>query len=163
MFEMMVIIPENSRGFPREGDRFIMQVLLRAGYGKEDLWRLNWVRVSSRVLFMSNVLTVSGNKISSEVQSPRPRGEAWLNMQWPSKHPTASNMDLWRNAMHTICPSRCSSTGAGQFIGQTHRVWKWYWNSDASTLHHTNDNGSSEDVFIAGREPNCFHLSHSQK
>ncbi len=41
MFEMMVIIPENSRGFPREGDKFIMQVLLHAGYGKEDLWWLN--------------------------------------------------------------------------------------------------------------------------
>jgi hypothetical protein len=112
---------------------------------------------------MSNVLTASGNKISSEELSHLPRGEAWLNMQWPSKHPTASNMDLWRNAIHTICPSGFSSTGVGRFIGQTHRVWKWYWNSDASTLHHTNDNGSSEDVFIAGRKPNCFHLSHSQK
>jgi hypothetical protein len=72
MFEMTVIIPENSRGFPREGDKFIMQVLLRAGYGKEDLWRLNRVRVSLQVLFMSNVLTASGNKISSEVLSPLP-------------------------------------------------------------------------------------------
>jgi hypothetical protein len=163
MFEMTVIIPENSWGFPREGDKFIKQVLLCAGYGKEDLWRLNRVRVSLQVLFMSSVLTASGNKISSEVLFPRPCGEAWSNMQWPSQHPTASNMDLWRNAMHTIGPSRCSSTGIGQFIGQTHRVWKWYWNSNASTLHHTNDDGSSEDVFIAGRKPNCFHLSHSQK
>jgi hypothetical protein len=111
MFEMTVIITENSWGFPREREKFIMQVLLRAGYGKEDLRRLNRVRVSLQVLFMSNVLTASGNKISLEVLSPRPRGEAWLNMQWPSEHPTASNMDLWRNAMHTICPSRCSSTG----------------------------------------------------
>jgi hypothetical protein len=113
MFEMMVIIPENSQGFPREGDKFIMLVLLRAGCSKEDLWRLNRVRVSLQVLFMSNVLTASGNKISLEVLSPRPRGEAWSNMQWPSKHPMVSDMDLWRNAMHTICPSQCSSTGVG--------------------------------------------------
>jgi hypothetical protein len=72
MFEMTVIIPENSRGFPREGDKFIMQVLLRAGYGKEDLWRLNRVQVSLQVLFMSNVQTASGNKISSEVLFPLP-------------------------------------------------------------------------------------------
>ncbi len=120
--------------------------------------------MSLQVLFMSDVLTATGNKISLEVLSPRPRSEAWSNMQWPSEHPTASDMDLWRNAMHTIlCPSQCLSTGIGQFIGQTHRIWKWYWNRDASTLHHTNDNGSSEDVFIAGRKPNPFHLFHSQK
>ncbi len=144
-------------------NKFIMQVLLRAGYGKEDLWWLNRVRVSLQVLFMSDVLTASENKISLEVLSPCPRGETWPNMQWPSKHPMASDMDLWRNTMHTICPSQCLSTGVGRFIGQTHHIWKWYWNSDASTLHHTNNNGSSEDVFIARRKPNCFHLSHSQK
>ncbi len=64
--------------------------------------------------------------------------------------------------MHAICPSQCTNTGIGQFIGQTHRVWKWFWNSDKSTLHHINGDGHSEDVFVAGRKPNRFHYSHSQ-
>jgi hypothetical protein len=81
MFKMTVIMPERLRKFPKEGDQFIMQVLLRAGYGTEELWRLNRVRVSMQLLFMSDVLTASGNKISSEVLSCRPRGEAWSRMR----------------------------------------------------------------------------------
>jgi hypothetical protein len=140
----------------------IMQVLLHAGYGTEELWRLNRVRVSMQLLFMSDVLTASGNKISLEVLSCRPRGEVWSRMQWPNKQPTTSDMELWKNAMHSICPSQCSNTGVRQFIGQTHQVWKWYWNTNESTLHCTNGNSSSEDVFAAGRKPNCFHYFHSQ-
>ncbi len=163
MFEMTVIIPERSQKFPREGDQFIMQVLLRAGYGAEELQWLNRVRVSMQVLFMSDILTASGNKISSEVLSCQPCGEAWSTMRWQNEQPTSSDMELWKNAMHTICPSQCTNTGIGRFIGQTHHIWKWFWNSDKSTLHHINDDGHSEDVFVAGRNPNCFHYSYSQK
>ncbi len=130
MFEMTVIIPERSWKFPREGDQFIMQVLLCAGYGTEELRRLNRVRVSMQLLFMSDVLTASGNKISSEVLSCRPRGEAWSRMRRLNEQPTTSDMELWKNAMHSICPSQRSNTGVGRFIGQTHQVWKWYWNTN---------------------------------
>jgi hypothetical protein len=30
------------------------------------------------------------------------------------------------------------------------------------TLHHISDDGTSEDIFVAGRKPNHFHFSHSQ-
>jgi hypothetical protein len=43
MFKMKVLIPERLRMFPKEGDQFIMQVLLHAGYGTEELWQLNRV------------------------------------------------------------------------------------------------------------------------
>jgi hypothetical protein len=76
-----------------------MQVILRAGYRTEDLWQINRVRVLLQVLFMSDILTASGNMISSEVMSPRPRGEAWSSMRWPNKQPTMPDMDLWRNAI----------------------------------------------------------------
>jgi len=140
MFGMTVTTSEESWGFPREGDEFIMQVILQAGYRTEDLWRINKVRVLLQVLFMSDILTASGNMISSEVLSPRPRGEARSTMRWPNKQPTTSDMDLWRNAMRAICPSQGLSQGVGQFIRQMHRSWKWYWNREASTLHRTNDN-----------------------
>jgi hypothetical protein len=40
---MKKIIPERSRKFPRKGDQFIMQVVLCAGYGTEELQQLNRV------------------------------------------------------------------------------------------------------------------------
>jgi hypothetical protein len=128
----------------------------------EELRRLNRVRVSMQLLFMSDVLTASGNKISLEVLSCRPRGEAWSRMRWPNKQPTTSDMELWKNAMRSICPSQCSNTGVRRFIGQTRQVWKWYWNTDKSTLYPTNGNGCSEEVFVMGRKSNRFHYSHSQ-
>ena len=84
-------------------------------------------------------------------------------MCWPNKHPTLSDMTLWKNAMHAICPSRCLSRGVEGFVRQTHRIWKWYWNSDESTLHCINDDGISEDLFVAGGKPNRYHYSHSQQ
>ncbi len=64
--------------------------------------------------------------------------------------------------MHAICPSRCLFQGVGRFVRQSHRIWKWYWNSKELTLHCINEDGISEDIFVAGRKPNRFHFSHSQ-
>ncbi len=163
MFGIIVITPSALGGFPREGDDFIMQVILRVGYNFDKVKRINRVRVSMQVLFMSDILTASGHMIAPEILSPRPRGETRSNMRWPNEQPTSSDMTLWRNAMQAICPSRCLGRGVGRFVKQTHRIWKWYWNSDGSTLHCTRDNGLSEDVFVAGKKPNRFHFSHSQR
>ena len=64
--------------------------------------------------------------------------------------------------MRTLCPSRSSWRGVGRFIPQTHRVWRWFWNDAASTLHRIDDDGISEEVFVAGKKPNRFHYSHTQ-
>jgi hypothetical protein len=162
LFDMTAIITDTSITFPREGDQFIMQVLLRAGYNADVLGQLNRVQVSMQLLFMSDVLTASGKKICTEILTPRPCGEAWSNMRWPNMQPTASNIALWKTVMLAIFPSRCPMTGVGQFIGQTHQVWKWYWDNKAATLHHMNEDGITEEVFTVERKPNRFHYSHSQ-
>ena len=139
MFGITVTTPSALGGFPREGDDFIMQVILQAGYSTHEVKRINRVRVSMQVLFMSDILTASGHMIKPEILSPRPRDETKSNMRWPNEHPTPLNITLWRNAMRAICPSRCLGQGVGRFITQTHRIWKGHWNSDVSTLHRTRD------------------------
>ncbi len=94
MFNMHVIVADQPKEFPREGYQFIMQVLINAGYTNKALGRLNRVRVSLQLLFMLDILTASGNKISIEILSRRPQGEAWLNMRGPNEHPTDSDMQL---------------------------------------------------------------------
>jgi hypothetical protein len=125
-FGLTVTAPHPTGGFPREGDEFIMQVILRAGYNSNEVRRINKMRVSMQVLFMSDILTASGNAIATEILSPRPRGEARSTMRWPNKQPTMSDMTLWRNATHAICPRRCLSRGVGRFVRQTHRIWNWH-------------------------------------
>ena len=163
MFGIIVTTPSALGGLPREGDDFIMQVILRARYNSDEVKRINRVRVSMQVLFMTDILTASGHMIAPYILSPRPRGETRSSMRWPNEQPTLSDMTLWRNAMQAICPSRCLGQGVGRFVKQTHRIWKWHWNSDVSTLHHTRDDGITEDVYVAGKKPNRFHFSHSQQ
>ena len=72
MFGLTVTTPSASDGFSREGDEFIIQVILQAGYNTDKVQRINRVRVSLQVLFMSDILTASGNMIAPEILSPWP-------------------------------------------------------------------------------------------
>ncbi len=99
-----------NSAFPREGDEFIMQVLMRSRYTNEALRCLNRVRVGQQLLFMSDVRTAPGNKINPEVLSRRPPGEAWSNMMWPNEHPKDLVFQMWHRAMLSICPSRRGCT-----------------------------------------------------
>jgi hypothetical protein len=139
-----------------------MQVLIQAGYTGEALRHLNRVRISLQLLFMSDVLTASGNKISTGILLRQPQGEAWLTMRWPIEQPTDSDMRFWRDAMLLICPSRSSTSGVGCFIGKTHRVWRWFWDEAHSTILYANLDGVTEDLFVSGWKPNRFSYSHSQ-
>jgi hypothetical protein len=156
MFNMQGVVAGQPEEYPREGNQFIMQALIQAGYTRKALGRLNRVQVSLQLLFMSDILTASGNKISTEILSRHPKGEAWSSIRWPHERPIDSDMQLWKNAMLLICPSRSSTLSTGRFIGRKHRIWQWYWSNDKSTLHRAKDNGRTDDVFIAGRKPNHF-------
>jgi hypothetical protein len=163
MFIVHTVVTDIPLQYSREGDQFIMQVLAKAGYMGEVLWRLKRVRVSLQLLFLSDVLTTSGNKVSIDILSQRPQGEAWSTMRWPNKQPMDSDMRLWKDAMLLICPSRSSTLSIGSFIGKSHRVWQWFWNEAQSTIHQVSLDGKTEDVFVLGRKPNRFSYSHSQQ
>ncbi len=143
LFNMKVIIPEALLSFQEKVINSLHRHYFERVRGRETLRRLNRVWVSMQLLFMSDVLMAYGNRISLEILSCRTHGEAWLNMRWPIKQPMTSNIDLWKNAMLSICPSQCLITGVGW-----HQVWRWHWNNDMSTLHCINDNGITEDVFV---------------
>jgi hypothetical protein len=112
-FNVKAVVTDVNRSLPREGDQFIMQVLIGSGYSDETLHRLNRVQVSPQLLFMLDVLTALGNKINPEVLTRRPPGEAWLDMTWPNEHPTDSDFQTWKRAMLLICLSRSSHTRVG--------------------------------------------------
>ncbi len=154
IFDMHVIVADQPQEFPWEGDQFIMQVLIRAGYTSEALSRLNRVQVSLQLLFMLDILTASDNKVCADILLRLLHGEAWLKMRWPNEYPTNSDMRLWRDAMLSICPSKSNISSIGHFTGCLHRIWQWFWSKVESTLHHRNIGGKSEDVFVSGQKPN---------
>jgi hypothetical protein len=162
MFEIHAVVRDIPLQFPQEGDQFLMQVFIKVGYSGATLQQLNQVRIVLQVLFVSNVLTASGGKLSSEILLRRPEGEAWSNMRWPVERPTGSDMRLWNNAIQSICPSRSSTPNVGAFIHDTHRIRWWYWNETDSSIHHMRFDNTTEDIYVVGCKPNQFSYSHSQ-
>jgi hypothetical protein len=69
MFGLKVVVAELQLKYPREGDHFIMQVLIELGFTKDKLWILNRVQVFLQVLFLLDLLTASGQKINPEILS----------------------------------------------------------------------------------------------
>ncbi len=63
VFNVKLVIADGTQTYLRVNNQFVMQVLISKGYSGETLRRLNRVQVSQQVLFMSDILTASGNKI----------------------------------------------------------------------------------------------------
>ena len=133
---MRVVVAGLPTKYPCKGNQFIMQVLARSGYPQEMLLWLNHVWVALQLLFMLDILTASCNKINPEILSQHPNKEAWSDMRWLNEKPSDSDFQLWRNAMNSICPSRRGTGNVRWFIAPTHRMWRWMWNVNESTLHH---------------------------
>jgi hypothetical protein len=144
MFDMKVVVSDFAQGYPWQGDQFIMQVLLIAGYAAEMLCRLNRVQISFQLMLMSDILTASGNRVNTKILLRRPPGEAYSNMRWLHKQPTKLDIQLWQTAMLSICPSQCKTSSVGHFLGKPHRIWRGSWCKDDSTLRHLYNNSKME-------------------
>jgi hypothetical protein len=87
-FNVKLVIADGAQTYPRENDQFIMQVLISKGYSGETLRRLNRVRVSQQVLFMSDILTALGNKIDINAGIRRAEEDSRSELCWPKERPT---------------------------------------------------------------------------
>jgi hypothetical protein len=134
-FNMKLIVADTNQQYPRVNDQFIMQVLIKSGYSGDTLKRLNRVHVLQQLLFVSDILTVTGRKINIEAVTRQANGEKRSTLRWPNKKPTQTDFQLWKNALQMICPSKSRATTVGKFIAVPHRIWRWAWNKEDSTLH----------------------------
>ena len=79
---------DNFLKMPREGDKWIMQLFVRACFNKEDLLRLNRVRVHQQVLFLSCVLGASGKSLDKKYMTKRNLEEKWSRLRFSKEsHP----------------------------------------------------------------------------
>jgi hypothetical protein len=162
LFDIEVVFVDVTPHYPQDGDQFLMQVLLWAGYKGETLRRLNKVRISQQVLFLSDILTALGGRVNPDTLSRRPRLEVRLKMRWPVEQPSELDLRLWHDAITSLCPSRRGTRPVGPNIGISHRVWRWFWNDNTCSLHLVCSDRNTEEVYVADRKPNRFRFSHKQ-
>jgi hypothetical protein len=139
-----------------------MQLLIEMGYPWESLQRLNHMCIFLQVLFLSDILTALGNKIDPKILSHRSSSNTRSCMRWPTECPTELNFQSWRDAMHSLCPSRNPYACVGCFTALTHKIWQWTWDDASGILCHVSNDGSTEDVFVAGWKPNRIYYLYSR-
>ncbi len=87
-----------------------MLVLMERGHSRETIQQLNRVRIHLQVIFLSDVLTASGNRVDANTLCPQPATNRQPVLNWPKEEPTAADMMLWREALKDICPIGNAST-----------------------------------------------------
>jgi hypothetical protein len=70
-FKVTKGVADANQRYPQENAQFIMQVLIKLGYSGDTLKRLNRMRVSPQLLFMSDIQTMTGSKIDIEASTQR--------------------------------------------------------------------------------------------
>ncbi len=101
MFGVKIVVADLAMEYPQEIDWFVMQLLFEMGYPWEILQRLNHVRIFLQVLFLSDILMASGNKIDPKVLLHWPTSKARSRVRWPTTEcPTELAFQLWWDAMH---------------------------------------------------------------
>jgi hypothetical protein len=121
-FGITVETAKGTLAFPKSGDEFLMSILMERGYSRELLRRLNRVQIHNQVLFLLDVLTALGNKIDGAALQTRQLTEKMSTLNWPKEEPTMEDMNLWKEALEDICPSRQRLTCLGQYVTKSHWV-----------------------------------------
>ncbi len=84
-FSVVIETVRSPLAFPRQGDKFLMLVLMEKGHSRETIWRLNRVRIHLQVIFLSDVLTASGNRIDTNTLRPLPATNRQSVLNWPKE------------------------------------------------------------------------------
>ena len=105
MFKVVIDINDNLLKMPREGDKWIMQLCLRSGFNKEDLLRLNRVRVHQQVLFLSCMLGATGKSLDKKYMTKRKPEEKCSTIRFPKEKPPNKDFQLWSMALRQIVPA----------------------------------------------------------
>ena len=105
MFKVVIDINDSILKMPREGDKWIMQLFVQAGFNKEDLLRLNIVRVHQQVLFLSCVLGASRKSLDKKYMTKRKAEEKWSMLRFPKENPPNKDCQMWRMALRQIVPA----------------------------------------------------------
>ena len=86
MFNVVVSYNEKLVTLPRERDQWLMQMFVSVGFSKEDLVRLNRVRLHQQALFLSCVLGASGKTLDPKYMTKRKEDEQWSTLVFPKEN-----------------------------------------------------------------------------
>ena len=95
LFNILVEFHDPPAKMGRDRDKWLMLEIKRLGMAKQELKRLNRVRVHYQVLFLSDILGASGKHLDKKYLAPKDPAEKWSTFNFPCERPPARDIKLW--------------------------------------------------------------------
>ena len=92
-----------------------MELMRQAGSSKEELERIDRVRLHQQVLFLSCVLGASGKTLDKQYLDRRTPKEHWSTLKFPKENPSNKDFDLWGQALRQLVPAGGIMDRLGRF------------------------------------------------
>ena len=145
IYGVKIVFNESFLRLPRERDKWLMREFERMGFTKVELEILNRVRLYQQVLFLSDILGVSGRDLDERYLRRRPPSEKWSVLQFPKERPSAQDFRLWKTALRQIVPAGGIRMHLGRFLHDGYKVWEWRVSVSQQLLLHYH--GGAMDVY----------------
>ena len=133
----------------RENDDLLMEKFIEAGYRRENLRKLNVIRMHLRVLSIADIATADGGNISSEAWYTISSNGLRDDLEWPRKETYIPSVwkKLWQEALlKAICQdystdqSRCLRYQLGDWYGEKHsQQWKTFVDREVGCIYRRID------------------------
>ena len=109
---------------PREGDKFIMDVLASSTLISDDeLVKLNCVRQHLQLLTLADMVDLRGRKILQSIKHARLFRRS--NFDFVKQAPSDAWLELWKTKACIILHRYVSKYPLGAWIAPTHQRWEW--------------------------------------
>ena len=153
MTHMWRFISENGYSFQgwkndlepqRVGDKFIMEEIMKKGYNKEKLIRLNKCRKYLQVITLADISNGDGDKISKKFLDGKRDTSRRSRFKWNSqKRPTYNAWYEWADAINsTFCIADTGNTlrePLGPWLHTKYHDWDWYYNPATQLLYQVQE------------------------
>jgi hypothetical protein len=150
---------------PQEGDAWLMGELFCMQFDKDELARLNRVRLHQQAFFLSDILDARGTAIGRKYLQWRPRSKQFSPITFPLEEPLVRDFKLWECAIFRFGVG-CRGQGRMQGFKQPgHIIWHWQFDAETDTLYHLKSRDKM-DVYAPSVIPglvdrrNCWSLSY---
>ena len=125
----------------RDGDKFIMEEMMKKGYDKQKLLRLNKCRIYLQVVTLADITNGDGSKISHNYLNGRKDPSRRSKFEWTKQvRPNCNAWYEWAEAISSIFCSTDNGTTLLQSLGTwshtKYHDWDWYFDSGEASLYY---------------------------
>ena len=125
---------QKTYSLPREGDRYLMDVLFEHQLDKDRLMKFNQIRLKLKILSLSDMVEVGSRiKILDRVkQGQSSRASRW---GWPAIREIPDKwINIWKNVIDTIVAPYLRVCPLGRWKGISHQLWDGTTNCNRTLL-----------------------------